>query len=60
MITYSDIESWVASLAQSKGFYGRLLRDLQETDDETRQSFVNAVNQAGVKDSVDFVMFIEQ
>lgn len=60
MITENEVLGWMESLARSQGLYGRLLRAYHEADEEGREAFINAINEAGVKDSLDFIFFIEQ
>lgn len=56
-MTTEEIKGIVWGLARSQGFYGRLGRDMDETDgwDELTE----AANKVGCKDTLDFVMWIE-
>lgn len=59
MVTKDTVISWMESLACSQGFYGRMLRDFNNLAEESQDAFIDALNEAGVKDSLDFVMFVE-
>lgn len=60
MITENDVLGWLESLARSQGFYGRLLEAFHEADEEGVTAFINALNENGVRDIVDFTIFIEE
>lgn len=59
MITTETVIDWMKSLARSQGLYGRILEAYYEGTDESRKRFINTLNGNGVKDMLDFVMFIE-
>lgn len=59
MITAETVIDWMKSLARSQGMYGRLLEAYYEATDEGRKCFIDGLNENGVKDMLDFVMFIE-
>lgn len=59
MITESTVIDWIKSLAHSQGMYGRLLEAYYDATPEGRQCFIDGLNENGVKDMLDFVMFIE-
>ena len=46
-------------LAQSQGFYGRLLRNIDEMDEEDREKVWSDLESQNFKDSVDLIMYIE-
>lgn len=55
--TYADakqIREWIASLAPSQGFYGRLLRDLDEQPELYEELAKNKFRSA-----VDMVLYLE-
>lgn len=56
-MTTEEIKGIVWDLARSQGFYGRLGRDMDETD--RWDELTEAANEAGCKDTLDFVMWIE-
>ncbi|MBO5827085.1 MAG: hypothetical protein J6R59_01205 [Paludibacteraceae bacterium] len=58
-LTQKEVRSWLVSLAQSQGFYGRLLRDFNNTEAYVRRNFMSALHENKVKDMFDFVMYIE-
>lgn len=52
-----QILEWCKTLAKSQGFYGRLLKELENPIN--LDNLANACEKEDVKDIVDFVMFIE-
>ena len=46
-------------LAQSQGFYGRLLRDIDEMDEEDQERFLADLESQNFKDAVDLILYIE-
>ena len=46
-------------LAQSQGFYGRLLRNIDEMDEEDREKVWSDLESQNFKDAVDLILFIE-
>jgi hypothetical protein len=57
MLNKKIVRSWIENLAGSQGFYGRLLRDIDEGDHW--DTLVSELNERGVKDPVDMVMLLE-
>ncbi len=55
----NDIMSLFKSLAGSQGFYGRLVRAINDANEEAREKFWQKLESKKFKDSVDVVMFIE-
>lgn len=51
------IRSWIQTLAMSQGMYGRLLRAIDEADDDARESFFAQYRDCN--DMLDFVMAYE-
>jgi hypothetical protein len=47
------------SLAQSQGFYGRLLSQIESVDEETREDFLSDLESRNFSDPVDLIMWIE-
>ena len=60
MITPEILESWIADLAKSKGFYCRMLRDWRNLTDESKEEYCQYLNDKGIKDSLGFVLEVEQ
>ena len=58
-LTQKEVRSWLEMLAQSQGFYGRLLRDFNNAEPYVRRNFMSALRENKVQDSLDFVMYIE-
>jgi hypothetical protein len=52
-----EIKGIVWGLAQSQGFYGRLGRDMDESDGW--EQLAEAATKAGCKDEMDFILWIE-
>ena len=45
-------------LAQSQGFYGRLVRSIDEMDEEDREKVWSDLESQNFKDAVDLILFI--
>ncbi len=58
-LTPEIIESWIAELAKSKGWYGRLLRDWYEYPDHIKEYTCRYYEERGVTDIVEFVLATE-
>jgi hypothetical protein len=54
----SELKKLVKLLAQSQGFYGRLLRDIEESDNS--EEIWQYLEEKNFKDPVDFILFLEQ
>ena len=57
-----DILNVFAELAQSQGFYGRLLRDLMEMKEyepETYEEVMTSLEAQNFKSSLDLILYIE-
>lgn len=46
-------------LARSQGCWGRLLRDIYELDEETRENFFTERESMNFKSWLDFILFLE-
>lgn len=57
-MTKQDIKENIAMLAQSQGFYGRLLNQIED-DEAVLDNLYEQSVQEGWKDAVDMVMSIE-
>lgn len=57
-MTKQDIKENIAMLAQSQGFYGRLLNQIED-DEAVLDNLYEQSVQEGWKDAVDIVMSIE-
>ena len=47
------------SLAQSQGFYGRLLRDIYRLDKSDQDRYLSHLEEQNFKDDIDVILFIE-
>lgn len=54
-----QILSTFRSLARSQGFYGRLLQQIEDVDEETREAFLSDLESRNFSDPVDLIMWIE-
>ena len=54
-----EIREVFIQLAMSQGFYGRLLRQIDEADEEARENFWKDLEDQNFKDSVDLILYIE-
>lgn len=59
MLQQADIRAFIATLAKGQGGYGRLLQEF-DSNKFVRQNLTKLANRAGVKDMLDFVIFVEQ
>ena len=53
------IRSTFEMLAQSQGLYGRLLRNIDEMDEEDREKVWSDLESQNFKDAVDLILYIE-
>ena len=59
---FNDVLNILSELSQSQGFYGRLLRniyELMEYEPERFDMFVEEIENADFKNSLDVVMYFE-
>lgn len=54
-----EIREVFKQLAMSQGFYGRLLRQIDEADEEARENFWKDLEDQNFKDSLDLILYIE-
>ena len=47
------------SLAQSQGYYGRLLAELNDADEEVRENFWQHMENQNFKDELDVILYLE-
>lgn len=58
LLTVEIVRAWIASMAKTQGFYGRLYGDL---DDENQwEKLVDELNKHNITDSVGMVLFLEE
>lgn len=55
----NDIMSLFKSLARSQGFYGRLVRAINEADEESREEFWQNLESRKFTDIVEVIIYIE-
>ena len=58
-MTRDDILDAIRMLAQSQGFYGRLLVAIYDADDTARDEFLDTLEGQHFNDILDLVMFLE-
>lgn len=58
-LTFDEMIDIITELSFSQGFYGRLLRDLNELDDETLNEVKILWESKKFTDNIDFIMFLE-
>ena len=59
---FNDVLNVLSELSQSQGFYGRLLRDiyeLMEYEPERFDMFVEEIENANFRNSLDVIMYFE-
>lgn len=54
-----DIIKLIRELAKSQGFYGRLLENILELDDESYEELAGLWESKNFKDELDFILYIE-
>lgn len=55
-----EIRAVLNMLAKSQGLYGRILRDIEEMDDDTREDFWAELEAQNFQDDLDVVLYFEQ
>lgn len=58
-MTFEKTLEIVRELSYSQGFYGRLLRNMQEMDEEQRKELEEDFEYNKVKDSMDLIFYFE-
>lgn len=58
-LTFDEMIDIITELSYSQGFYGRLLRDLNELDDETLNEVEKLWESKKFKNNIDFIMWLE-
>lgn len=58
-MTFEKALEIVRELSYSQGFYGRLLRNMQEMDEEQRKELEEDFEYNKVKDSMDLIFYFE-
>lgn len=58
-MTFEKALEIVRKLSYSQGFYGRLLRNMQEMDEEQRKELEEDFEYNKVKDSMDLIFYFE-
>ena len=53
-----ELKNLIESLARSQGLYGRLLRNIEESDNS--EEIWQYLEEKNFKDPIDFILFIEQ
>jgi hypothetical protein len=56
---FNDLLELCEELKNSQGFYGRLLRDLNDTDEDQRHRLTELFRVNEITDKVGLIMFIE-
>lgn len=54
-----DIIKLIRELAKSQGFYGRLLENILELDDESYKELAGLWESKNFADGLDFILYIE-
>ena len=56
---FDDVINVIAELSNSQGFYGRLLRDISEMDDDEFEELEHIIESQNFTSALDVVMFFE-
>ena len=59
MEKFNQLLNLAKTLSSSQGFYGRLLRDLLDMDDETRQQVNDEMTKAELTDDLSIILWLE-
>ena len=54
-----QIMNTLKSLAQSQGFYGRIVNELESLSEANRDMYLEGLEKQNFKDAVDLVIFME-
>ena len=58
-LTFDEMIDIITELSYSQGFYGRLLRDINELDDETLNEVAEKWESKKFTDNIDFINWLE-
>ena len=58
-LTFDEMIDIITELSFSQGFYGRLLRDINELDDEKLDEVKTIWENKKFADNIDFIMWLE-
>ena len=58
-LSFDEMIDIITELSFSQGFYGRLLRDINELDDETLNEVKNLWENKKFTNNVDFIMWLD-
>ena len=58
-LTRKEIRAFFGMLASSQGFYGRLLRDIDNLDAEQANNFWNHLEAQKFTDTIDIILYLE-
>lgn len=56
---YPEIIELIKCLAQSQGSYGRMLRSIEELDEENTNELIEVLEAQNFQDPIDFIMWVE-
>lgn len=59
-LTQKEVRSWMVQLAQSQGFYGRLLRNWDNALPLARREFMKSLHRHMVIEIWDFIAYCEE
>ena len=58
-LSLEDVIRLITTLSHSQGFYGRLLRDINEMDEEGIEKLRKVIKEKKFKDNIEFILWIE-
>jgi hypothetical protein len=58
-MSFEECMDLIKTLSLSQGFYGRLLRDINELEEEDRQQLKELWEKQQFRDNIDFIMYLE-
>lgn len=54
-----QIMETIRKLAESQGFYGRILRILESSSEETREALLKGLEEQDLHDAIDLINYLE-
>lgn len=55
----NDVYDLICMLAKEQGFYGRMLHEIEELDEDSKERFWFFIEKLDFKDPLEFVMWAE-
>lgn len=59
-LNFEDFIKLIKELSKSQGLYGRILREINELNEEELEKLKTAINKKHFKDNIDIILWIEE